>query len=316
MDKLVSVLVITYNQKDYIKKCLDSILRQSINDKIKIYIGDDASNDGTNCIINEYAQMYPNIVVPIIRTYNIGASANLADLIKRAEGKYLAFCEGDDFWISEFKLERQILFLDKNKSFIGVTHEITIVDENDNILDKKVEWISTKKISSLKTIDGIKIPGHLSSFVMRNIFNKGYIKLNVLCTDRNISDRLLYMIALSYGNIYHLKNKDSAYRLFTRGKQCSVLSSVYTDSRCPQDMIILNAMEKWLAKKGIKKDFINARSRLWVISFLHSVKLQRNVLGETIRLTDHKWGVFLRCPLALIKLLIINAKRKLMGRVR
>ena len=81
-------------------------------------------------------------------------------------------------------------------------------------------------------------------------------------------------------------------------------------------MIILNAMEKWLAKKGIKKKFINARSRLWVISFLHSVKLQRNVLGKTIRLTDYKWGVFLRCPLALIQLLAIIGKRKLMGRVR
>lgn len=101
--KRIDVLVVTYNEEKYIRQCLDSILMQTIREDIIIYIGDDASTDGTPGIIAEYAERYPGQVVPVFHKQNRGASANLRGLLEMAEDEYIAFCDGDDYWISADK---------------------------------------------------------------------------------------------------------------------------------------------------------------------------------------------------------------------
>ena len=118
---LVSISCITYNHAPYIRQCLDGMLMQKTSFAFEILIHDDASTDGTDTIIKEYADKYPNIIKPIFETENQYQSGKpigtLVWNLPRAKGKYIALCEGDDYWIDENKLQMQVDFLEKNPEY-------------------------------------------------------------------------------------------------------------------------------------------------------------------------------------------------------
>ena len=103
----VTICCITYKHEDYIRSALDSFLMQKTNFKFKVFVGEDHGPDGTADIVREYAEKYPDIIVPFLREKNMGAQANLIDLCNHADSPYIAFCEGDDYWVDENKLQKQ-----------------------------------------------------------------------------------------------------------------------------------------------------------------------------------------------------------------
>jgi glycosyltransferase involved in cell wall biosynthesis len=114
---LVSICIITYNQEKYIAEALNSFLIQKTDFDFEILIHDDASTDKTPQIIKEYEEKYPNIIKPIYQTenkYSKGVSVDLAYNFPRAKGKYIAVCEGDDYWIDRNKLQIQIDYMEKH----------------------------------------------------------------------------------------------------------------------------------------------------------------------------------------------------------
>lgn len=121
---LVSICCATYNQANYIGECLEKIIAQQVNFTFEILIHDDASTDGTTQIIETYATKYPELIFPIYQTENqyqkgnkrITATFNLP----RAKGKYIAICEGDDYWTDPFKLQKQVDFLKPIPTIISV----------------------------------------------------------------------------------------------------------------------------------------------------------------------------------------------------
>ena len=125
---VVSVVCITYNQAQYIRQTLDSILCQVTDFSYELIVGDDRSTDGTTEIIAEYAARYPNIVA-VLRPENIGVNKNLADLTARASGEYLAICEGDDYWIDSDKLQRQYDFMERRPEYTLCFHPVKVVYE-------------------------------------------------------------------------------------------------------------------------------------------------------------------------------------------
>ncbi len=106
-DCAVTVCCITYGHEHLIRQALDSFLMQKTNFKYKVFVGEDHGPDGTADIVREYAEKYPDIIVPFLREENMGAQTNLIDLCNHATSPYIAFCEGDDFWIDEYKLQKQ-----------------------------------------------------------------------------------------------------------------------------------------------------------------------------------------------------------------
>lgn len=114
---LVSICCITYNHESYIKDTLDGFLMQKTFYPIEIIIHDDASTDRTKEIIKEYVTKYPNIFVPIFQTQNQwskGIKPATAYVFPLVRGKYISFCEGDDYWIDPNKLQKQIDYLESN----------------------------------------------------------------------------------------------------------------------------------------------------------------------------------------------------------
>lgn len=137
-EPLLSVLVQTYQQKDYIKECLDSILMQETSFDFEILLGDDGSTDDTREICLQYAEKYPDRIRLFLHhrenqiqvlgeaTSNFNAFYNFYS----ARGKYIAFCEGDDKWTDPLKLEKQVAYLEKNSSISFTYHKFETVDEN------------------------------------------------------------------------------------------------------------------------------------------------------------------------------------------
>jgi glycosyltransferase involved in cell wall biosynthesis len=119
----VSVCVITYNHEKFIEEALDSVIMQSTDFDIEIIIGDDSSTDNTTSICERYAKKHNNIH-HIDRKKNIGMNANWMDTIRSAKGKYIALLEGDDYWLSINKLQKQVDFLENHKRFVLCSHEI------------------------------------------------------------------------------------------------------------------------------------------------------------------------------------------------
>ena len=125
----VSVLMITYNHSKYIKQAVESVLEQKTNFDFELIIANDCSPDNTDEIINDIIKNNPNGYK--IKYYshqkNIGMMSNFIFLTEQATGKYCALCEGDDFWTDNYKLEKQVSFLDSNLDYSICFHNVQIL---------------------------------------------------------------------------------------------------------------------------------------------------------------------------------------------
>lgn len=132
---LVSVCVVTYNQKKYIRNCLESLVEQKCNFKFEIIVGDDASTDGTREIIEEIASRHREVIRPIFHLRNIGAVKNYIAVHESALGKYVAHVDGDDRCFDE-KIAKQANFLNENLDCSAVFHKLEMQDGNEIKLNK------------------------------------------------------------------------------------------------------------------------------------------------------------------------------------
>lgn len=123
MDKnsiIVSIICLAYNHEQYIRQCLEGFVMQKTDFAYEVIIHDDASTDKTATIIKEYELKYPHIIKPIYQKenqYSKGVKIGKTFLYPKVQGKYIAECEGDDYWIDPLKLQKQVDFLEKNPNY-------------------------------------------------------------------------------------------------------------------------------------------------------------------------------------------------------
>ena len=127
----VSVCVITYNHEKFLKNCLEGIINQIVDFDYEILIGEDKSTDSTLLIAQEFEKTYKRVKL-VERPKNLGMIGNWLDTIQRCTGEYIALCEGDDYWIDPYKLQKQVNFLEDNKDFVLCGSRAQIMDENGN----------------------------------------------------------------------------------------------------------------------------------------------------------------------------------------
>ncbi len=115
---IVSVFILTYNQEEFIAQTIESILMQETNFPFQLVIGEDCSTDATRVICEKYASEYGDRIklMPSLKK-NIGLIANYVRTISACDGDYIAICDGDDYWIDEYKLQKQVDFLEKNPDY-------------------------------------------------------------------------------------------------------------------------------------------------------------------------------------------------------
>jgi len=138
----VSVFVMVYNHEKYIAECLDGILMQKCNFSYNIVVGEDASTDKSREILLEYCIKYPGKFKLILHEKNIGAASNQIAVFRACTGKYIALCEGDDYWTDPYKLQKQVDFLEENPGYslcVGgfKKHNVITKNEEDIIIIPK-----------------------------------------------------------------------------------------------------------------------------------------------------------------------------------
>jgi glycosyltransferase involved in cell wall biosynthesis len=106
--------MITYNHAPYIAQAIEGVLQQKTNFPFELVIGEDCSTDGTREIVFEYQKKHPDIIRVITSDENVGAKKNGLRVLKACQGKYIAFCEGDDYWHNPDKLQKQVDYMESH----------------------------------------------------------------------------------------------------------------------------------------------------------------------------------------------------------
>jgi glycosyltransferase involved in cell wall biosynthesis len=124
----LSVMMITYNHERFIAQALESVLAQQVNCDYEIVVGEDCSTDRTREILLDFQRRYPDKLVLLLRDHNVGGRENLLGTLAACRGQYVALLEGDDYWISTDKLQKQVDFLDAHPDYAICCSRAQILD--------------------------------------------------------------------------------------------------------------------------------------------------------------------------------------------
>lgn len=213
----VSVCCVAYNHEPYLRQCLEGLLMQKTSFKYEILIHDDASTDGTTGVIREYAATYPDRIFPLIQTENQYSTKTRAIittyLLPLARGKYIALCEGDDYWTDPLKLQKQVDVLEADSGISICTHLATTLYTNGR---EKVH-IPYKESRVVPLVDIIRRKQAYwptASFVYRKELMKNY---PAFCLNCHAGDAPLILYMAVQGKVYYLNEVMSVYRRRTPG---------------------------------------------------------------------------------------------------
>lgn len=267
---LVSIQCLVYNHEPYLRQCLDGFVMQKTNFRFEAIVHDDVSTDGSAAIIREYAEKYPDIIKPIYETENQYSKrdGSLFNIMNAAcRGKYIAMCEGDDYWIDPLKLQKQVDFLEMHPDYTLSCHRYKIYNEETK------EMILTPNKYFDKHHKNIDF-----TFDLKYTFNKEWITKTLTCVYRKEAldtsvfvkykfyrdVHMVYYLLLNGKGVCHSftggvfrKNPNSTYNALQRIDQIKVSYNVYTELyKATNDPTIMNALSSlYLEEMRVYKKF-------------------------------------------------------------
>lgn len=260
---IVSICCVTYNHENFIIDCIEGFVKQKTNFNYEILIHEDASTDNTTAIVREYEKKYPELIKVIYQTENQFLKQNVLHnlLIPMAKGKYIALCEGDDYWTDSAKLQKQIDFLEANEEYSYCGHKSKSKSNSDinkisiNLQEFGFKELIRKNLLNTSTLMFRKDSIIVSPTIMKNI---------------DAGDWFLQLFAIKNSKAYVLPDYMGVYRLHEKGiwsnlnkrEQClngvktlEALKQLYNDK---ESIVLINE-----AIESRKKDFgIIERSRI------------------------------------------------------
>lgn len=214
---LVSVCCITYNHEKFIRQAIDSFLEQNTNFPIEIIIHDDASTDNTVNVICEYQKKYPDLIKTILQSenqYSVRGFGFISDIFKQASGKYIALCEGDDYWTDPLKLQLQVELLNKKPYLSACFHNVIKINHESQeqsawyLPDYKDEYSTADLLSSNSNFIAT------GSVVFRNRLLADFPTwLNRV----GMADWILHIMNSFYGSLGYIDRVMGVYRLHPGG---------------------------------------------------------------------------------------------------
>lgn len=211
---LVSVRCITYNHEPYIAQALDGFLMQKTNFPFEVIVHDDASTDKTADIIREYEKKFPKIIKPIYETENQYSKhdGSLGRIVDAAlKGKYVALCEGDDYWIDENKLQMQVDFLEGNPEYGLCFTKCRQFIQKDNKFSRKLFGSYVKDFDDLLK-NGNRIPT-LTTVCRKKLMDEYYAEINPADKNWLMGDYPLWLYLTHRSKIHFFDKITSVYRV-------------------------------------------------------------------------------------------------------
>lgn len=214
----ISIICNAYNHEKYIAQALDGFLMQKVNVPIEILVHDDASPDGTADIIRSYAEKYPDVVLPVIRKEN-HLALGMTDIaitpefqLPRARGKYVAFCEGDDFWSNPEKLQFQYDFMELHPEYSICCHAYNMVDKDGKLIEERRDLNADGVVPIEKLIGNQLLVPHFATMLVRRECLQGYGNSFL---GKHCNDMTLRLYCQAQKPIWYLNRNMSCYRRFT-----------------------------------------------------------------------------------------------------
>ena len=208
----VSVCVISYNHEKYIAQCLESILMQECTFPFEIVIRDDCSQDQTLNIIKSYKKRYPETIKLVDAESNIGANRGFLMVFEKAEGKYCAICEGDDYWIDKEKLQKQANLMDAMPEVTFISHACRLHGQNGLGPD---DYLKGTGVIEVTCNDVLEISGQFSPTASYMLRRDVVAQLPDWFKDAPVGDFFIEMYGIAVGKGLHLNEVLSAYRTFS-----------------------------------------------------------------------------------------------------
>jgi len=205
---LVSVCCITYNHEKYIRDTIEGFLMQKTNFDFEIIIGEDFSTDETAKIVMEYANKYPDIIKAECNAHNIGTMPNFFKTIQKATGKYIALCEGDDYWTDPLKLQSQVDFLEKNKDYVITAHK-------HDTLKNEVIYKLDKNLNESLTLQDLAFDIPFNTLTV--MFKRSALDINEYINLKINYAHFLFLYLAQFGKVHYNNTSMAVYRVHTGG---------------------------------------------------------------------------------------------------
>lgn len=218
---MVTVRCITYNHAPYIRQCLDGFVMQKTNFQFEVVVHDDASTDGTADIVMEYAEKYPQIIRPIFEKenqYSIGGFYLINTIMEEKYpcGKYIAECEGDDYWTDPSKLQLQVDFLENNPDYSMCFHSVNYL-ENGIIINNDKRSDIPCDFTAKKIIHEGGLFCATCSLLFRSKFNLEMPEFRRLAIEGGVGDSPLQVLLSLRGKVHYFPQIMGCYRYGSQG---------------------------------------------------------------------------------------------------
>lgn len=230
----VSVSMIAYNIEPFIGQAIESILMQKTNFPLQLVIGENLSPDGTRDICIAYKKKYPDRIKLLLHEKNLGLTANSIATQNACDGKYIAMCDGDDYWTDPYKLQTQVDFLESHPEYAGSGHQATVIYDDNSREPHNFRGFIEADLYMKDVIELRKF--HTSSLVYKTSIWKKYggIPHNI-----HANDRAMYLMIATEGMIRYFDKAMCIYR-----KNDSGISSSVNISHLKKDFNII----PWITK--------------------------------------------------------------------
>lgn len=265
----VTIWCTAYNHEKYISQCLDSFLMQKTNFPFVIIVHDDASCDHTADVICEYVNMFPNIIKLIKEKENIFSKGRIPFgniMVEHLKSKYVATCEGDDYWCVNDKLQKQYDFMENHNEYSIVGHMTKSVDKDDKLITTFIDSMPGEY--GVKEIERWQLFAHYSSYFYRNVFlNMSQRTMDEFFTVKVPGDRKYPILFMQYGKLYVLPEEMSVYRY----QSCQTSYTNNTKNKLYKVYIEYEELEKYALSKNIKLDCSDIKNQHLVNSFIRLI---------------------------------------------
>jgi glycosyltransferase involved in cell wall biosynthesis len=240
---LVSVCTLTYNQQDFIRQTVESLLMQETSFEYEVVISDDGSTDDTLKIIRDIIENHKNgHRIKLLAHKNMGVLPNYIYTFPQCEGKYIAFCEGDDYWTDPQKLEIQAQFLEQNPDYSICFHQVS------RILDEKVIGPAPKETEEATYILTDLAKGSMM-YTPSVMMRAEHMDLPKWYVDSPLFDYPLQMMVAKKGKIKYIPLNMADYRVGT---------GIWTTDRGGAQMRKLEKLMSFLQREFADNDEVYA----------------------------------------------------------
>lgn len=246
----VSIICKTYNHENYIEDTISSFIEQKTTFPFEVIIHDDASLDKTPIIINKLKEKHPNIIKVIHQqqnTYNNGINTDKINIYPEVSGKYIAFCEGDDFWTDTDKLQKQYEFMELNSDYTLCFHGVQIINNRkEKILNRTIGPIGGGN-QEFKLYDVGKSGFiHISSMFLKADLLKHDIPEWVYFIKGGIGgDLKIAIYSALKGRVYYIDQIMSSYRIGVNNSLMDRMRKSYSvDMKLEYEKLIIRLLEE------------------------------------------------------------------------